>query len=49
MKYKLDQELSIELLISTLNYKHLFTIVQTLKCSCELCCEVHTQFLNLET
>jgi hypothetical protein len=32
-----------------LNYEHLFTIVQTLKCTCELCCEVRAQFPNLET
>ena len=31
-------------------HKRLFTNeVQTLKCTCELCCEVRAQFSNLET
>ena len=39
----------IELVI-IIEYEHLFTNeVQTLKCTCELCCEVHAQFPNLET
>ena len=32
------------------SYEHLFTNeVRTLKCTCELHCEVHAQFSNLET
>jgi hypothetical protein len=39
----------IELVI-IIEYEHLFTNeVQTLKCTCELCCEVRAQFPNLET
>jgi hypothetical protein len=39
----------IELVI-IIEYEHLFTNeVQTLKCTCEFCCEVRTQSSNLET
>ena len=39
----------IELVI-IIEYERLFTNeVQTLKCTCELCCEVRAQFSNLET
>jgi hypothetical protein len=48
--YFIELIIIIIIIIIIIEYEHLFTNeVQTLKWTCELCCEVHAQFSNLET